>query len=47
MKMIVASNSNISKTVGINIAFTRPFFKKYSISFLIICRLIDFALVVL
>ena len=41
------SNSNISKTVIVNIIFTATFFKEYSISFLMICRLIDFALVVL
>ena len=41
------SDSNNSKTVRVNIAFTGTFFKKYSISFLMICRLIDFALVVL
>ena len=41
------SDSNISKAVRVNIAFTQTFFKKYSISFLMVCRLIDFALVVL
>ena len=41
------SNSNISKTVRLNIAFAKKFFKRYSISFLMIFRLIDFALVVL
>ena len=41
------SNSNISKTVRINIAFIRMYFEEYSISFLMICRLILFALVVL
>ena len=43
----LASNSNISKTVRVNIAFTRNFLKKYLIRFLMISRLIDFALVVL
>ena len=37
------SNSNISKMVGVNIAFI----KKYLMIFLIICSLIDLALVVL
>ena len=41
------SDINISKTVGVNIGFIRHFFKEYSISFLMICRLIDFTLVVL
>ena len=40
------SNSNISKTVRVNIAFKKTFFKDISISFLMISRLIDFALVV-
>ena len=35
---------DISKTVRVNIAFTREFFKEYSISFLMISRLIDFEL---
>ena len=35
------------KTVGVNIAFIKTLFKEYSISFLMVCRLIDFALVVL
>ena len=39
----VPSDSNIWKLVGVNIAF----FKEYSISFLIVCRLIYFAIVVL
>ena len=43
----LASESNISKTVRVNIAFTRTFFKEYCISFLMESRLIDFALVVL
>ena len=38
--------SNIRNTVNVNIAFTRKFFKEYSISFVKVCRLIDFALVV-
>ena len=41
------SNSNISKMAKVaNIAFTRTFCK-YSISFLVVCGLVDFALVVL
>ena len=32
------SNSDITKTVRVNIVLTRMFFKVYSISFLIICR---------
>ena len=39
-------DSNISKTVRVNIAFTMTF-KENSISFLKVCRLVDFALVVL
>ena len=42
-----AWNSNISKMVGVNIAFTRTFFKEHQTSFLMISRLIDFAVVVL
>ena len=41
------SDSNILKTVRVNIAFAATFFKEYSTSFLMVCRLIDFALVVL
>ena len=41
------SESNILKTVRVNIAFAATFFKEYSTSFLMVCRLIDFALVVL
>ena len=41
------SNSNISKTIRVNIAFTTTFFKEYSINFLMVCRFIDFAHVVL
>ena len=41
------SDSNISKTVRVNIAFTRRLLKEYSTSFPMVCRLIDFALVVL
>ena len=41
------SDSNILKTVRVNIAFAAPFFKEYPTSFLMLCRLIDFALVVL
>ena len=40
------SNSNISKTVILNTAFTQMFFKEYLISFLIVCRFKDFAYVV-
>ena len=40
-------NNNISKTVRVYIAFTGGFFKEYSINFLMIYRLINFALVVL
>ena len=39
-------SSNISKTVRVNIVFTRTLFKEYLISFPIVCMLIDFALVV-
>ena len=38
-------SSNISEMVRVNIAFTRKFFKEYLISFLMIFRLIYFALV--
>ena len=41
------SNSNISKTVRVNIAFTTTFLKEYLISFLMISRLADYAIVVL
>ena len=41
------SKSNISKTVRVNIVVTATFFKGYSISFQMICRLRDFARVVL
>ena len=37
-------DSNISKTVTVNIACTRTFFKEYSLNFLMVCRLIDFVL---
>lgn len=40
-------NNNISKTMRLNIVFKRKFFKEYSISFLMISRMIDLALVVL
>ena len=40
----IPSNSNISKAVRVNIAFTATFFKEYSISFLMIYRLTDFSL---
>ena len=41
------SDSNIWKTVRVNIAFSWIFLKEYSTSFLMVCRLIDIALVVL
>ena len=41
------SNSNISKTVRVNNAFTTTFFEKCWLQFSIISRLIDLALVVL
>ena len=41
------SDSNISKTVRINVAFAGTFLKKDSASFLMVGRLMDFALVVL
>ena len=41
------SNSNISKTVRVNIVFTTKFSKEYSTSFVMVCRLVDFVLVVL
>ena len=41
------SDSNISKTLKVNIAFVATLFKEYSTSFLMVCRLIDFPLVVL
>ena len=41
------SDNNISKTVRVNIALTKDVFKEYSTSFLMVYRLIDFALVVL
>ena len=41
------SDSNISKALRINIAFVGTIFKEYLTSFLIICRLIEFALVAL
>ena len=44
---VLHTNSNISKTISVNIAFTRRFYKEYSISFLMVCRLIDFLFVVL
>ena len=39
------SDSNISKTV--NIVFAKTFFKEYSTNFLMVCRFINFALMVL
>ena len=44
---VLHTTSNISKTISVNIAFTRRFYKEYSISFLMVCRLIDFLFVVL
>ena len=41
------SDSNISKTVVVNIVFAGTFSKEYSSSFLRLWRLIDFAVVVL
>ena len=41
------SNSIISKTVIINLAFARTFYKEYSINFLMVYSLIDSVLVVL
>ena len=43
----LTSNSNVSKTVKVSIAFRQGFFKEYLISLLMICRLIDFVLVFL
>ena len=41
------SDINISEKVRANVTFTRAFFKEYSISSLMVCRLINFALVIL
>ena len=41
------SNSNISKTIRVNIAFTWTVFKEHLISFVMVCWLIDFVLLVL
>ena len=41
------SNCNISKTVRVNNSFTGNFLKKYLVSFLMILKLIEFALAVL
>ena len=41
------SASIVPKKVVANIVFTKKFFKEYSISFLLVCRLIGFVLVVL
>ena len=41
------SDSNISKTVRLNIAFPATSFKEYSTSFVIVCRLTEFALAAL
>ena len=40
------SSTNISKMVTVNTTFTATFFKKHLIRFLMVCRLIYFALVV-
>ena len=40
-------NSGMSKMVRVSIAFKETFLNKYWITFLIVCRLIDFALLVL
>ena len=40
-------NNNISKILVVNITFSSTVFKEYSISFLMISRLIDLAFVVL
>ena len=37
----LSSKSNISKTVRVNISFTKAFFKEYLVSFLIACWLIE------
>ena len=39
------SDRNLSKTVRLSIAFAGIFFKEYSTTFLMVCRLIDSALV--
>ena len=44
---VLSTNSNISKTVRVNIAFKKRFFKEYLIWFMTVYRLIDFAFVVL
>ena len=41
------AKSSISKTVRVNIAFTETLLKEYSMSFLMVCSLIEFAFVVL
>ena len=41
------SDSGVSRAVRVNIVFTAMLFRKYSMSFLMICSLIDFSLVVL
>ena len=41
------TSNNISKTVEVNIAFTITLFKEYSISFVEVSKVIDFAPVVL
>ena len=40
------SNSNITKMVRVNNGLKERFFEEYSIKFPMVCRLIDFALVV-
>ena len=39
------SDNNLSKTVRLSIVFAGIYFREYSTSFLMVCRLIDFALV--
>ena len=46
-KTDLTSNSNISKTVRVNIALTKTIFKEYLVSFTMILRLTYFALAVL
>ena len=41
------SNKNISKTISANVAFFPSFLKECSITFVLVFRLIDFALVIL
>ena len=41
------SDNNIAKVLRVNIAFAITFFKEYTSSLLMVCKLIDFPLVVL